>query len=150
MAKGNGDEVPAESAPEQSPPAEEYGDFPLKRFLGMELSGDEPGVGLAHVDVGADHLNPNGVVHGAVLFALVDTAMGKATMSVVDDPGRFCASIEVSLRFIRPAVAGRLIATATVVKRGRSVVHLEGRVVGDDQRLIATAAGTFALLGEQP
>ncbi len=127
---------------------EAAGDFPLKRFLGMELSGDDPGVGLAHVDVGPDHLNPNGVVHGAVLFALVDTAMGKSTMSVIDEPGRYCASIEVSLRFIRPAVAGRVTATATVVKRGRNVVHLDGRVVDDDQRLIATAAGTFAILGE--
>ena len=124
-----------------------YGDFPLRRFLGMELSGDQPGVGFAHVDVGPDHLNPNGVVHGAVLFALVDTAMGKSTMSVVDEPGRYCASIEVSLRFIRPAVAGRVTATATVVKRGRSVVHLEGRVVDGDDRLIATSAGTFAILG---
>ena len=127
---------------------ETAGDFPLKQFLGMELSGDDPGVGFAHVDVGPDHLNPNGVVHGAVLFALVDTAMGKSTMSVIDEPGRYCASIEVSLRFIRPAVAGRVTATATVVKRGRNVVHLDGRVVDADQRLIATAAGTFAILGE--
>ena len=106
-------------------PEPRYGDFPLKRYLGMELTGDEPGVGIATVEIGADHLNPNGVVHGAVLFALVDTAMGKSTMSVIDEPGRYCASIEVSLRFIRPAVAGRLTATATVVKRGRSVVHLD-------------------------
>ena len=123
------------------------GEFPLRRFLGMELSGDEPGVGLAHVVIGPEHLNPNGVVHGAVLFALVDTAMGKSTMSVIDEPGRYCASIEVSLRFIRPTVAGRVTATATVVKRGRSVVHLESRVVEDDGRLVATAAGTFAILG---
>jgi len=132
--------------PTLEPPLE-YGEFPLRRFLGMELTGDEAGIGIARVDVGPDHLNPNGVVHGAVLFALVDTAMGKATMSVVDEPGRYCASIEVSLRFIRPAVAGALTATATVIKRGRSVVHLEARVLGDDDRLVGTATGTFALLG---
>jgi uncharacterized protein (TIGR00369 family) len=123
------------------------GEFPLRSYLGMELSGDEPGVGVAHVDIGPEHLNPNGVVHGAVLFALVDTAMGKATMSVIDEPDRYCASIEVSLRFIRPAAAGRLTATVNVVKRGRAVVHLDGRIVGDDDRLIATAAATFAILG---
>jgi len=125
----------------------EYGDFPLRRYLGMELTGDEPGVGVATVHVGPEHLNPNGVVHGAVLFALVDTAMGKSTMSVVDEPGRYCASIEVSLRFVRPAVSGPLAATATVVKRGRNVVHLEARVVEGAERLVATAAGTFAILG---
>ncbi len=132
--------------PEQDAP-DTFGEFPLRRFLGMELSGDEPGVGLAQVVIGPEHLNPNGVVHGAVLFALVDTAMGKSTMSVIDEPDRYCASIEVSLRFIRPAVDGRVTATATVVKRGRSVVHLESRVVEDDGRLVATAAGTFAILG---
>lgn len=132
---------------EESTILREYGDFPLRRFLGMELTGDEPGVGFAHLDVGSDHLNPNGVVHGAVLFALVDTAMGKSTMSVVDEPGHYCASIEVSLRFIRPAVAGRLTATATVVKRGRHVAHLEARVVDDAERLVATGAGTFAIIG---
>jgi acyl-CoA thioesterase len=129
------------------PDAPGYGDFPLKQHLGMELFGDDAGIGHARVVIGAQHLNPNGVVHGAVLFALVDTAMGKATMSVVEEPGRYCASVEVSLRFIRPAVAGSLVATATVVKRGRDLAHLDGRVVGDDDRLVATAAGTFALLG---
>lgn len=124
-----------------------YGDFPLKRYLGMELHGDDPGVGHAEIEIGPEHLNPNGVVHGAVLFALVDTAMGKSTMSVIDEPGAYCASIELSLRFIRPAVAGRLLATARVVKRGRSVVHLDADVLGDDSRLVATAAGTFAILG---
>jgi uncharacterized protein (TIGR00369 family) len=125
----------------------QYGDFPLKRYLGMEMMGDEPGVAVARLDVGPEHLNPNGVVHGAVLFALVDTAMGKSTMSVIDEPGRYCASIELSLRFIRPAVSGRLTAMATVVKRGRSVVHLDARVVDADDRLIASGAGTFAILG---
>ncbi len=138
---------PRERDRSQGEPASGYGDFPLRQYLGMELTGDEPGVGIATVGIGAAHLNPNGVVHGAVLFALVDTAMGKSTMSVIDEPGRYCASIEVSLRFIRPAVAGALTATATVVKRGRNVVHLDARVVDGDDRLIATAAGTFAILG---
>lgn len=132
------DEIRAEEA--------EYGDFPLKRYLAMDVGGDGPGVGVATLELGPDHLNPNGVVHGAVLFALVDTAMGKSTMSVIDEPDTFCASIEVSLRFIRPAVEGGLTATATVVKRGRSVVHLDARVVGEDRRLIATGAGTFAII----
>ena len=125
---------------------DEYGEFPLRTYLGMEMSGDEPGVGVAEVTIGPEHLNPNGVVHGAVLFALVDTAMGKATMSVIDEPDRFCASIEVSLHFIRPAAEGSLVATARVLKRGRHVVHLEASCTAAEDRLIATAAGTFAII----
>ena len=124
----------------------EYGGFPLRDYLGMTLTGDDAGVGLASLDIGPQHQNPNGVVHGAVLFALVDTAMGKSTMSVIDEPDTYCASIELSLRFIRPAVSGSLTATALVVKRGKNVVHLDARVVGDDDRVVATSAGTFAII----
>jgi acyl-CoA thioesterase len=125
----------------------ELGQFPLRRFLGMELTGDEAGEGVATVDIGEQHHNPNGVVHGAVLFALVDTAMGKAAMSMLDE-GHYCASVEVSLRFIRPVVHGRVEARAIVLKRGRSLVHLDARIHDGDDRLIATADGTFAILGE--
>ena len=122
----------------------EYGEFPLKSFLGMEVTGDDASVGVAHIEIGPDHLNPNGVVHGAVLFAMVDTAMGKATMNVLDE-GSFCSTVELSLRFIRPAVGGLLVGEATVLKRGRNLVHLEARVTDSDNRLVATGAGTFAI-----
>jgi uncharacterized protein (TIGR00369 family) len=126
--------------------AEGYGEFPLKAYLGMELTADDAGAAVATLDLEELHMNPNGVVHGAVLFALVDTAMGKATMSTIDEPGTYCASVEVAQRFIRPASSGRLTATATVVKRGKSIAHLEARVVDADDRLIGTATGTFAIL----
>ena len=120
--------------------------FPLQEYLGMELSSTEVGAGTTTLHLDDQHANPNGVAHGAVLFALVDTAMGRATMSVIDS-NFYCASVELSLRFIRPASDGKLVAEATVVKRGRSIVHLEGRVHDGDDRLIATSSGTFAILG---
>ncbi|HET6953971.1 MAG TPA: PaaI family thioesterase [Acidimicrobiales bacterium] len=122
-----------------------YGDFALKRFLGMEIEGDEPGRARGRVTIGEQHLNPNGVVHGAVLFALVDTAMGKAVMSTLPE-GRFCASVDVQLRFVRPASEGELVADVEVLRQGRQVVHLDARVHDGADRLIATAAGTFAVI----
>lgn len=147
MTPANSDEVPADEVPVTGDTAPGGGEFPLRSFLGMELTGDESGVGYAHVDITGQHHNPNGVVHGAVLFALVDTAMGKATMSTVEEPGRYCASVEVSLRFLRPVVAGRLTAEARVTKRGRHLAHLDASVRDDEGRVVATAAGTFAFLG---
>lgn len=141
-----------DSKPAQDKPDLEYGEFPLKTFLQMSLDKEgeiEPGVGLARIKINPNHLNPNGVVHGGVLFTMVDTAMGKATMSVLDE-GQFCASVEVQLRFIRPASEGAMMATATVLKRGRSIVHLQATVTGEDERLIATASGTFTIISFQP
>lgn len=118
--------------------------FPLLELLGMELL-DGPRGPTARIDVDERHLNPNGVAHGAVLFAMVDTAMGKATMAVVDE-GCHCASIEGQLRFLRPGGAGVHDAVATVVKPGRTIVHLAADITGPDGRLVATATGTFAVI----
>lgn len=118
--------------------------FPLQQFLELELA-DHPDGAAAHLVVTDRHLNPNGVAHGAVLFAMVDTAMGKATMGVVDE-GCWCASIEVQLRFLRPAGRGPLDAVVEIVKPGRTIVHLTARVTGAEGELVATATGSFAVL----
>lgn len=127
----------------------EHGDFPLRSLLDMALEITGEGSCVATIAADDRHMNPNGVVHGAVLFALLDTAMGGATMSVLDG-GRVCATVDLQLRFLRPAVAGTLDGTARVLKTGRHLVHLEGEVVGHDGRPVATAQGTFAILDVGP
>ena len=118
------------------------GEFPLRSFLGMDVADDGEGRATARLEVGEVHLNPNGVVHGAVLFALVDTAMGKAAMSVLPE-GELTASVDLQLRFVRPVAQGSIVATVEVLKRGRHVIHLEARVLDGGRRVVATAAGTF-------
>src|SRR5664280_3494863 len=75
--------------------APNYGDFALKRFLGLNIEQVASGRARAQITMADEHRNPNGVVHGAVYFAMVDTAMGAATMSLLSD-GRFCTSVAVS------------------------------------------------------
>ncbi len=124
---------------------DEYGHFPLRSFLGIEIEDVEPGRAIARLRVSDDLLNPNGTVHGGVLFTMVDTAMGKATMTLLDE-GRLCASIEIQMRFLRPVSGGHLEADTTVVRRGRKVVHLESRIHDTNGVLVATGAGTFAVI----
>ncbi len=123
--------------------------FPLRRFLGMDIEDGEPGHAVARVEVSPDLLNPNGVVHGGVLFTMVDTAMGKATLSVLDE-GQLCASVEVQLRFLRPVAGGQLEAAAQVVKPGRKIVHLEARIHDGAGTLVATGTGTFVVISTTP
>ena len=124
----------------------EYSEFPLRTFLDFTIDDGIDGEAVAALDVSDRHLNPNGVVHGGVVFTLVDTAMGRATMSVLDE-GRICASIEVAVRYLRPITGGRLVATASVLRAGRRIVHLEGRVTVDgDDRPVAVVQASFAVL----
>ena len=124
----------------------EYSEFPLRTFLDFTIDDGIGGEAVAALDVSDRHLNPNGVVHGGVVFTLVDTAMGRATMSVLEE-GRICASIEVAVRYLRPITGGRLVATASVLQAGRRIVHLEGRVTVDgDDRPVAVVQASFAVL----
>ncbi|MEM9711151.1 MAG: PaaI family thioesterase [Actinomycetota bacterium] len=119
--------------------------FALQDFLDFELHRGE-GRGSARIAaVDERHVQPQGVVHGGVVFTLVDTAMGAAASSVLDD-GRFCATSDLQIRYLRPAFGGSLAATAEVVNAGSRLVTVEGRVTDGDDRLIATATGAFAVL----
>ena len=121
-------------------------DFPFKELLGLEVEHGD-GRASAWVDVSDRHMNPNAVAHGAVPFALMDTAMGAAVMSVVDE-GKLCATIEIHTRFHRGARGGRLSAEATVLTKGSRVVHLEARTTDDSGRLVATATSSFAIIDQ--
>jgi acyl-CoA thioesterase len=134
----------SDTAPDDAP-------HPFADLVGFETRVLAPGHARATLTVGPEHHNPNGVPHGAVLFALVDTSMGGATMSMLP-AGQFCASIEVHLRFLQPVLGSHLVATTEVVRAGKRIVQLESRVTageGDEGEatLVATATGSFAILG---
>jgi acyl-CoA thioesterase len=120
-------------------------EFPLKEFLGFEIERGD-GRAVASLELGEHHLNPIGVAHGAIAFSLMDTAMGAAVMSVVDDDDKRCATIEMHTRFHRGARSGRLSAEASVLTAGRRVVHLEARTTDDHGRLVASSTASFAVI----
>jgi acyl-CoA thioesterase len=119
--------------------------FPLASFLGMVTEQTERGSAISRVKVTPEQLNPHGSVHGAVLFAMVDTAMGAATMSVLDED-QLCASLDVQVRFCKPAFDGELVATATVMQAGKRIVQLQAEVRDQDGGLVGLASGSFAVI----
>jgi acyl-CoA thioesterase len=118
-------------------------DFWLQRQLGFHLE-TERGRAVASLDCDERHLNPHGTVHGAVLFALVDTGMGAATMSVLGEAR--CATIEIHTRFLAPVFGGPIRADVGVLKAGRRIVHLEATVTDARGDIVARADGSFAVL----
>lgn len=120
--------------------------FPLADFLGMHTEPGADGSATARLQLGPEHLNPHGVAHGAVLFALVDTAMGAATLSVLP-AGQLCASVDVHVQFCRAVRAGQIVATGRVLHAGRRIVHLEAQVHDGEGALVAFGTGSFATVG---
>ncbi|CCM63908.1 MULTISPECIES: PaaI family thioesterase [Candidatus Microthrix] len=118
--------------------------FPLKEHLGFTIH-DGEATGTATLQLDERHMNPHDVAHGSVAFALMDTAMGAAVMSVIDE-GATCATIEIQTRFHRPVSSGLITSVATVLTAGRRVVHLEAKTFDESGHLIASATGSFAVI----
>lgn len=125
-------------------PSDDGPAFPLRDMLGFAVvQGD--GTGTATLEIDERHINPHGTVHGGVMFVMLDTAMGAATMSVVGE-GNWCATLDIHTRYLTPCFGGRVVATATVRKAGRRVVHLDAVVAGEDGREYVAASGVFAVI----
>ncbi|HCB04598.1 MAG TPA: PaaI family thioesterase [Nocardioides sp.] len=116
---------------------------PAVRTLGLEPIAADPGRASFRLDVGEYHLNPFGIVHGGVLAAMVDTAMGCAVHSMLP-VGVGYVTGELNVRFLRPALVsgGPLICTAEVDHEGRTTMVASARIVDADGRVIALAGST--------
>lgn len=112
--------------------------------LGLEIVERSEGRSLGRVTIGPQHMNPHGVVHGAVQYAIADSGMGAATYTVLRE-GESCATIEVKIVYLAPAREGVMECETRVVQRSRTLAVLESDVrVGE--KLVAKALGTFAIL----
>lgn len=102
-----------------------------------------PGVCTVRGKVRPRHLNINGVVHGGVYATVLDTAMGGAVVSVLTE-GESTATTSLYVEFLRSARAGvELVARGEVLRRGRHLAFVEGKLDDGSGRQFAQAHGTW-------
>jgi acyl-CoA thioesterase len=119
-------------------------EHPFADHIALAVNEQHGGHSRCTLQVAPHHLNPNGVVHGAVLFAMADTGMGAALYPTLA-AGESCATIEVKINYFRPVRHGLLSCETTLVNRGKSVANLESRVMLDG-KVVASANGNYAIL----
>ncbi|HYU62427.1 MAG TPA: PaaI family thioesterase [Verrucomicrobiae bacterium] len=118
-------------------------------WLGISDVASEDGVALVEMTPTADMANSAGFVHGGMISALADSAMGRALRNIRPGVVR-SMSFDLKLSFISAAKVGETLhATARVVHAGRRTAVTECRVEGPGQKLVATASGTFAITREK-
>jgi uncharacterized protein (TIGR00369 family) len=113
-------------------------------LIGASLPEADDGTARLVVEADERHFNPAGAVHGGMLATLVDTTMGAAVRSVVDDEAP--ATSQLTVTYLRPGKPGRLEVSARVSKRGDSLTVCEAEVEQDGKTLVHALA-TFALVG---
>ncbi len=90
-------------------------------------------------------LRPGGYISGPRMFALADSALWFASFTVIGLEAMAVTS-ELSIRFLRPARNGDLLARAELnsVSTRRIVGTVEIWVDGASDRLVAAAQGSYA------
>jgi uncharacterized protein (TIGR00369 family) len=85
--------------------------------------------------------NLMGSVQGGMLTAMLDLAMAFAVLCTLED-GHVVPSLEVKTSFIAPAQAGQITGDGMLVRRGRTIAFMEGRLLDPQGNLLATASAT--------
>ncbi len=114
-------------------------------WLGIADLSTEGGVAVLDMTPIEDMANSIGFVHGGMISALADSAMGRALRTIKPDVVR-SMSFDLKVSFISAAKVGETLrATGRVVHAGRRTAVTECRIEGPGGRLVATASGTFAI-----
>ena len=115
----------------------------LTNMLGYDVAEAESGRVVVTLAPDDSHLNPAGTVHGGLAATLLDSAMGLAIWSTLEN-GVSQTTLEFKISLIRPILPGMgtIKAEGVVLNRGRRIGTAEGRIVDDRGRLLAHGTTT--------
>ena len=118
--------------------------------IGIERGDWGSGKSSVFLNIEYKHCNKGGVAHGGLYTMMLDMALGGALVSILPKE-EWCATTQLSISFISAARPGeKITAHGNVVKRGKNVAHLDGKITADSGRVIATATGTWAIWDHKP
>ena len=118
---------------------------PVAKLVGFRPTAIEAGKAVFQLEAGPQHANPMGTLHGGIICDVADAAMGTAYASTLGEDETF-TTLEMKVNFLRPFWNGTLIATARVVKSGRTIGLAECDVTDTEGRLVARGMSTCMTL----
>jgi uncharacterized protein (TIGR00369 family) len=120
---------------------------PIAQTLGFKLVEAERGRAVFECEPAEYHYNPIGIVHAGLAMTLMDSAMGLAYVTTLDEPEGW-TTLEVKANFTRALTVetGLVRCVGTMIHRGRRVSTTEARVEDSEGRLCAHATSTILAL----
>jgi len=141
MADLSGLELMQQMAAGELPPP------PIAQTLGFRLVEATRGRAVFECEPAEFHYNPIGVVHAGLALTLMDSAMGLAFVTTLDEPLGW-TTLEVKANFTRALTVdtGVVRCAGSVVHPGRRVATTEARVEDSDGSLCAHGTSTILVL----
>ena len=121
----------------------------VNKQLGVEVVEVSPDKVVLRVEVGPKVHQPYGILHGGVSALMAEGAASIGGAVSVGE-GEIVVGTELNCSHLRSMTSGTLTATATPVRKGRTV-HVWGIELTDDEnRLICVARCTLQVLKAPP
>ncbi|TAE28322.1 MAG: PaaI family thioesterase [Cytophagales bacterium] len=118
----------------------------IGRWLNGTLRVVEPDRMVADYLIRDDMVNPVGVLHGGAASAILDDLCGILVFSLGREYGY--TSVNLNMDFLNPARQGDTItAEANLMRAGRNIIHVEGRITNAEGKLIAKCSTNLVQTG---
>lgn len=117
---------------------------PFANLIGFTVDQCEDGLCKSRLAVTEQLLNVHRVVHGGVIYSLIDTSMGYALYSTLAE-GEQCTTIEIKINYLKPVTSGDLYCQTRLIQKGQRIGVIESDVY-NQEKLIARAMGTFSII----
>lgn len=111
----------------------------LPDHLGMDWTELRHGFARGRLDVGKQHLAPNGYLHAATVVALADTACGYGCLISLPESATGFTTAELKANFIGTALEGGISCEARLLHGGRTTQVWDAEVKSE------TSGKTIAL-----
>ena len=118
---------------------------PFAQLLGIELDDVDTGTATLGLNLTRQMTQNHGVVHGGAIASLIDTATAFAIISLLSR-GERVSTVDLTISYLRPLTAGRVTATARVLRAGRRLFVVSAEVFDKDGKLATTALSTYIKL----
>lgn len=133
--------------------------IPFNQMLGLKIDHIEDSAVTMSFSMKNDLIGNylHGILHGGVISSVLDMAGGILAMAtsahkhantsveeLTEAVGK-CSTIDLQVSFIHPGKGDRFIAKASLIKGGNKIAFTRMELFNQDDKLIATGSGTYAL-----
>lgn len=104
----------------------------------------EDDLAIVYANINENSLNPNDTVHGGLIFALSDTAMG--TLCYLS--GTKGVTIDSSISYLKPCKGKIIKCIATPIKVGKTIGVYKSEIYNSENELAAIVTANYMFLNK--
>src|SRR5207237_2196817 len=119
-------------APDTTPPPTAF-----MQAAGLVLDKVETSHVTCWIDLGSEHHQPWGLVHGGVYTTAIESAASVGASTAAQEHGLVAVGVNNNTNFLRSMTEGRVTVDARAIQQGRTQQLWEVRITDDRDRLIA-------------